>query len=201
MKKHFLYLACLAATASCADELDYTPLSFAVFDDRIVATGEIDGTSLDVFEDLIENHPEIRTLVLQHIGGSVDDEANVEFSRVIRDMGFTTVVPSDGLVASGGTDLFLAGTKRIIETGACVGVHSWAAEDFTATDLSRASSEHSRYLDYYEDIDIAPEFYWFTIEAAPADEMHWMTSHEIDQYGLSTALVETLSAAAICNSR
>ncbi len=201
MKKHFLCLSCLAATASCADELDYTPLSFAIVDDRIIAIGEIDGASLDTFEDIIEDHPDIRTLVLQNIGGSVDDVSNVEFSRVIREMGFTTVVPSDGLVASGGTDLFLAGTRRIIETGACIGVHSWAAEDFTATDLSRESAEHDRYLDYYDDIGIDPDFYWFTIEIAPADGMHWMTPKEITQYGVSTVSVEALSSAAICNSR
>jgi hypothetical protein len=201
MKKPILCLACLAATAACADEFDYTPLSFAIVDDRIIAIGEIDSTSLDTFEDLIKNHPDKRTLVLKNIGGSVDDEANVEFSRVIRDMGFTTVVPSDGLVASGGTDLFLAGTRRIIEAGACIGVHSWAAGNFTATDLSRTSAEHDRYLDYYDDIDIDPDFYWFTIEAAPADGMHWMTPEEVDQYGVSTVSVESLSTAAICNSR
>ena len=201
MKNHLLYFACLAATAACADAFDYTPLSFAIVDDRIVAIGEIDGMSLETFEDLIENHPDKRTLVLKNIGGSVDDAANVEFSRVIRSMGFTTVVPSDGLVASGGTDLFLAGTKRIIETGACIGVHSWAAGNFTASDLSRTSAEHDRYLDYYDDIDIDPDFYWFTIEAAPADGMHWMTPREVDQYGVSTIPVETLSPAAVCNSR
>ena len=201
MRKHFLYFTCLAATAACADDLDYTPLRFAIVDDRIIATGEIDDASLGRFEDLVEDHPDKRTLVLQNIGGSVDDDANVEFSRAVRRMGFTTVVPSDGLVASGGTDLFLAGAKRVIETGACIGVHSWAAGDFTATDISRSSAEHDRYLDYYDDIGIDPDFYWFTIEAAPADGMHWMTADEVAKYGVSSTPVATLSSAAICNSR
>lgn len=201
MKKHFLYLACLAATAACADESDHTPLSFSIEGDRIVAVGEIDGTSLDTFEDIIDLHPNVQTLVLQYIGGSVDDEANVEFSRVVRDMGLTTVVPADGLVASGGTDLFLAGTTRIIESGACVGVHSWAAGDYTATDLSRASEEHDRYLEYYVDIDIDPDFYWFTIEAAPATGMHWMNANEVDEYSIATRSVTALSAATVCDNR
>lgn len=201
MKNKLLLLACLNATAACADVQDYTPLEFSVAGDRITAIGEIDGSSLDTFLDAVEDHPEIRTLVLKHIGGSVDDEANIAFSRVIRRMKIATLVPSDGLVASGGTDLFLAGTRRIIEPGACVGVHSWAAEDFTATDISRTAPEHDRYLDYYNDVDIDPAFYWFTIEAAHAEGMHWMTSAEVDQYGVSTMSVGSLSTAAICDGR
>jgi hypothetical protein len=97
--------------------------------------------------------------------------------------------------------LFLAGTRRIIEPGACVGVHSWAAEDFTATDISRTSREHDRYLDYYNDVGIDPAFYWFTIKAAPAEGMHWMTPAEVDQYNVSTMSVGSLSTAAICDGR
>jgi len=201
MKKHHLLLACLTATAACADAQDYTPLEFSVVGDRVTAIGVIDGTSLDTFLDAMDDHPEIRTLVLKNIGGSADDEANVAFSRVINEMGITTLVPSDGLVASGGTDLFLAGTTRILEPGACVGVHSWAADDFTATDVPRKSSEHDRYLDFYNDIDIDPAFYWFTIEAAPAEEMHWMTSAEVDQYRVATSSVGSLSPATTCDSR
>ncbi len=201
MRIHHLLLVCLAATVACADAQDYTPLEFSVAGDRITAIGVIDGTSLDTFLDAIDDHLEIRTLVLKNIGGSVDDEANVAFSRVINELDTITLVPSDGLVASGGTDLFLAGTTRILEPGACLGVHSWAADDFTATDISRTSSEHGRYLDYYNDINIDPAFYWFTIEAAPAVGMHWMTSAEVEQYRVATLLVGSLSTAITCDSR
>lgn len=116
-------------------------------------------------------------------------------------MGITTIVPSGGLVASGGTDLFLAGVQRIIEPGACIGVHSWAAEDFTATDIPRTSPEHDRYLDYYNDVGIDLAFYWFTLEAAPADDMHWMTAMEVGQYGVSTSPAPSLATDAVCNNR
>jgi len=201
LKKLFHFLACLCATAASADDSDYMPLSFYVEGDRIIAVGEIDGTSLDKFEDLVDINPELTTLVLKHVGGSVDDEANVEFSRFVRDLGFTTVVPVDGLVASGGTDLFLAGATRVIENGACVGVHSWAADDFTATDLPYTSGEHDRYLDYYDDIGIDLDFYWFTIEAAPATGMHWMNAMEVGQYDVATTSVTSLSAAPTCDIR
>ena len=196
-----LMIICLAVTAACATELDYTPLQFSVDQDRFIATGEIDGNTLDAFEAALEKHPDIRTLVLQNIGGSVDDEANVIFSRAVRDLGFTTIVPADGMVASGGSDLFLAGKTRVLEPGACIGVHSWAAEDFTATDLARSDPEHDRYLDYYDDIGIDQAFYWFTIEAAPADGMHWMSAAEVTQFGVTTDLAPDLGRADTCNDR
>lgn len=196
-----LMLASLTVTAACADEFDYDPLEFTVIGNRIVAEGEIDQGTLRAFQDVHRDHPTIRVLVLQNIGGSVDDEANLELSRMVNHLGFTTLVPTDGLVASGGTDLFLAGTKRILEPGACIGVHSWAAEDFTATDIPETSPEHDRYLDYYEDIEIDPEFYWFTIEAAPAEAMHWMTVSEVKKFGIATTPVPSLSSNATCDGR
>ncbi|MFK7877126.1 MAG: alpha/beta hydrolase [Paracoccaceae bacterium] len=189
----------LATSAACAD--DHTPLSFAVFGDEIIASGEIDSDSLDLFEDMIGDHPNAKTLVLQYIGGSVDDEANVKFARVVRDLGLTTRVPSDGLVASGGTDLFLAGVNRVLEAGACLGVHSWAAEDFTATDLPRSDPEHDRYLSYYQDVGIDAAFYWFTLQVAPADGMHWMTSEEVARFSVSTNQATSMGTQAMCDDR
>ncbi len=189
----------LFTSSACAD--DHTPMSFAVEGQRIVANGEIDGQTLDAFEEVVEQNPGVRTLVLNHVGGSVDDEANVVFSRIVRDLGFKTVVPSNGLIASGGTDLFLAGEQRILEKGACVGVHSWAAGDFTATDLPRSDAEHDRYISYYEDIGIDPEFYWFTIEAAPANGMHWMNAQDVTRYGVVTTDAPVMGTSQECDAR
>lgn len=189
----------LITFAACADE--YTPLRFTVSGDEIIATGVIDFNTLQLFEDTINDHPNAKVLVLQSIGGSVDDEANVKFARVVRDMGLATRVPSGGLVASGGTDLFLAGVDRVLEAGACIGVHAWAAQDFSATDLPRSDPEHERYLDYYEDMDIDAAFYWFTLQAAPADGMHWMTSEEVARFELSTTAATTLGSQAVCDDR
>lgn len=192
-------LASLAFGPAHAD--DHTPLEFSIEENRIIAIGEIDGDTLDAFQDIRDKNPDIKVLVLKYVGGSVDDEANVQFSRIVRDLGFTTIVPSDGLVASGGTDLFLAGAKRILEAGACVGVHSWAAEDFTATDILRSDPEHDRYLNYYKDIGIPQAFYWFTIKAAPADGMHWMTAAEVDRFNVSTENVPKLGSPIDCDDR
>lgn len=189
----------LAACAACVDEP--AALTMTVSGEQIIASGEIDSAALNLFEETILSHPNATTLVLQHIGGSLDDEANLKFARIVRKTGLTTRVPSDGLVASGGTDLFLAGVNRVLETGACVGVHSWAADNFTATDLPQTDPEHDRYLDYYKAMGINAEFYWFTLQAAPADEMHWMTAEETAHFGLSGQQPTSLGTPNICDDR
>ena len=145
----------------------------------------IDWSTLEELDDILRSDPQVDTLVLDYVEGSLDDEANLELARQIRALGWSTLVPAEGLVASGGTDLFLAGTTRSLEPGACIGVHAWAADNFTANDLARSDPEHDPYLDYFAEIGI-PEasHYWFTLEAAPAHGMHWMTAAEVDRFGL-----------------
>ncbi len=192
-------LIALAATSACAD--NHTPLQFTVTQDAVVLTGEVDTDSVDAFEDVIDAHPNVRTLVLQNVGGSVDDEANLELGRLVRQLGMTTRVPSTGLVASGGTDLLLAGQTRVLEPGACVGVHAWAADGFTANDLSHDAADHELYLGYYRDLGIDEAFYWFTPQAAPADDMHWMTAAEATRFGVSATSVPPLGSQATCSDR
>ncbi|WP_420586252.1 alpha/beta hydrolase [Ruegeria sp.] len=197
--KYSYLAASLLLVTACSDQ--YTPVSFTAEGDQIVASGTIDHTTLSAFERVIKENPGIRTLVLQNIEGSVDDDSNVIFSRVVRVEGFDTVVPSNGLVASGGTDLFLAGNTRVLEPGACVGVHSWGGGGYVAADLPEDHPEHDRYLDYFEDIDVDTDFYWFTLNAAPEDGMHWMTAAEANRFDLTTQAAPRLGTAAICDER
>lgn len=191
--------ACMVLLASCGDY--YTPVSFVSQGDQIIASGTIDETTLSAFEEAIAENPEARTLVLQYIEGSVDDDANVIFSREVRRAGFDTIVPSNGLVASGGTDLFLAGKRRVLQPGACVGVHSWAGSGLVATELPEDDPEHDRYLDYFKDIGVDEEFYWYTLYAAPADSMHWMTATEANLYDMTTRGAPALGSATVCDER
>lgn len=192
-------ISLLALLVSC--EPSHQPLEFTVEGDRIVAVGTIDASAMADFLEVAENNPEVGILLLRTIDGSVDDEANLEFSRAVREMGFDTIVPSDGLVASGGTDLFLAGNRRTLEPGACVGVHSWGDGGPPATDLPRNHSIHAEYLDYYRDLGVNTEFYWFTLEAATVDEMHWMTAIEADRFEMSTDPSPELGSSGICEMR
>ncbi len=199
-----ILITTLAATitlVACNAEEDYTSVSFKADGNRLIATGAIDGTTLERFREAQKAHPNAKVLVLQNIGGSVDDDANLIFSRAVRAAGFTTIVPADGMVASGGTDLFLAGKERILEDGACVGVHSWGGEFEDGADVPRNDPQHQQYLDYYDTMGTPQDFYWYTLEAAPATGIHWMTAAETAQYQMTTRPVTRLSQGAACEER
>ena len=136
--------------------------------------------------ELILEHPDVGTITMLDVPGSMDDVSNVRAAQFVRRMGLATHIPRDGEVASGGTDFFLAGISRTADKGARFGVHSWSGAGEEGGDLPRNDPEHEMYLDYYRGMNIPTEFYWYTLEAAPADGIHWMTPEELTRYGVLT---------------
>lgn len=163
-------------------------LTLDVRGDLLFVKGVVDRRSRRETSALLDTSPSVRTAVLTMVPGSVDDETNFALGRMLRAAGVTTYLPARGLVASGGTDLFLAGVRRIVERGARVGVHSWASESVDGNDIPRDDASHRIYLEYYRDIGIAEAFYWFTLEAAPPEGVHWMTEAEMERYAVYTVL-------------
>ncbi|MEE2906410.1 MAG: EF-hand domain-containing protein [Planctomycetota bacterium] len=157
------------------------------FDIQEDGTAHVEGvitteTPADVLR-LIYEHPEVHTLELQYISGSLDDDANLRACRYIRNQGLKTIVPSGCMVASGGTDLFLSGAYRDCGDEALIGVHSWSWMGDDGDQLPRDHEEHDLYLEFYRSMGIPDAFYWFTLESASADDIHWMTREELEQYG------------------
>ena len=160
--------------------------------DTLYMKGVIYANTNKDIKKVLKKHPEVRTLVMIEVPGSIDDEVNLEASKVIRTHGINTYIPENGMVASGGTDMFLAGVQRTAHITAKIGVHSWGGGSEKATDLPKDHEEHKKYLDYYKEVGIPAEFYWYTLEAAPADAIHWMLPHEIEQYQVTTEGEELL---------
>lgn len=133
---------------------------------------------------LIFEQPGVRTIVMKNVPGSIDDEANLRAARYVRKFGFTTVIKSDGSVASGGTDFFLAGEKRIVENGGKLGIHSWGGPGIQGKDVPKDDPQHQLYLEYYKEMGIPADFYWRTLEAAPVNDIHWMTEEEIKKFNV-----------------
>lgn len=157
--------------------------------DLLYVKGVINRASHRRVRKALRNAPDVDVVVLTHVPGSADDMTNLALGRMLRAARYTTYLPAGALVASGGTDLFLAGAARIVERGAQVGVHSWDGDSGTAGDaLPRDALDHTLYLDYYRDIGIDEGFYWFTLQAAPPDGMHWMTENEMARYAVHTHL-------------
>lgn len=162
------------------------------------STFELDGTNAIVrgtlgsgtfqqVQHLIDNHPEVDTLILQNISGSVNDDVNVETGRLVRNAGLATFVPAHGEIYSGGVDLFAAGTTRTAEPGAIVGVHAWCCgpNGESAHELDRDDPAHETQLAYFTEMlgaEAGPEFYFFTLEAAPFDGIHPMSSEELAEH-------------------
>lgn len=161
--------------------------SFEVRGTEAVMRGVIGSTTPGRVLELILEHPEVETLVLEEVPGSMDDEANLRAARYVRRRGLATFVPLGGMVASGGTDFFLAGERRSCASGARFGVHSWGGFGQEGADLPRDDPEHERYLDYYREMGTPEAFYWFTLEAAPAEGNHWMSEAELASYGFFTS--------------
>lgn len=166
-----------------------TRLYMDVRGDLLFVKGVINTRSHSRMYRVLEEAPDVHTVVLTHIPGSAHDEVNLALGRMLRAMGMTTYLPTQGEIASGGTDLFLAGQQRHVERGARIGVHSWSTNDGETGDtLPRDHPAHERYLTYYRAIDIPEDFYWYTLQAAPPEDIHWMTEAEMHQYFVYTVL-------------
>ena len=115
--------------------------------------GTIDCTADGKLQSMLNANP-IDTLIMVSVPGSADDVANIAMAKTLSGQSIATQVPEDGLVASGGVDLFLAGATRTIGPNATVGVHSWAEADGTqgidVYNENPASELHQLYIVYYD---------------------------------------------------
>ena len=185
-------LAALVILSACAQ---FDELSVQRADNSLVVTGVIDAETERILREATAANPGANLLILSHIPGSVDDESSLtNLSRFVRGSNLTTIVPADGMVASGGTDMALMGRNRVIEPGACIGVHTWATGGLfgveTGAELARDDPAHQLYLRFYREMGIDEDFYWFTLEAADADNIYWMNEEEINRFQISTIPVK-----------
>lgn len=162
--------------------------------DRLYISGTLNAQTYDELKGILETNPQLKTLVLEDIDGSIDDDVNLETGLLIHNAGLNTFVPKDGLIESGAVDLFCAGKARIAERGAHFGVHAWGEETgmgntISGHELAKDSPEHDMYLDYFREVGCPESFYWFTLQAAPAEGMHKMTEQELVEQGVVTELV------------
>ena len=160
-----------------------------VIEDMAFINGDLGTSTYIQISDLIQNHPEVKTLVLQQISGSINDAINMHTGRLVRSAQLTTIIPAGGDVNSGGVDLFAAGFERKYEQGGKVGVHSWCCVGGKPADkLSKEDSAHDAQLTYFRDIlgkELGPEFYFFTLDAASFETVHVMNQAELEQYLIS----------------
>jgi len=186
----FLNIGCGALPEELKKLEDLTIFKISNDEKSIVLDGVINSSAYNVFKRLTDENPQIKRLEIVNCDGSINDDVNLKLAKYIYDKGFSTHLNDNGLVASGGTDLFLAGRKRTKGVNTKIGVHSWAGSNVTATDFPVGHKNHLPYIKYYVSVGFtqqrAEDFYYFTINAAPAEGVHWMTALEIEQYIIVT---------------
>ncbi len=199
--KFYTILLLVLAFASCKnDDNSVTDTAQTnVFDiftvqsdgETVVMNGEIKSRTLDDFNNMLSGHPNIKRIHMAEVPGSSDDEINLQIGVRVHQLQINTHILDNGLIASGGVDFFLAGEQRTRGNNTQIGVHSWAdGSGNEATDYPNDSTEHLRYIQYYESVGYSnqwsSDFYFFTINAASAANIHWMTAAEITQYQILT---------------
>lgn len=165
---------------------DNTPVEFTIEGDIAYMSGVITASTPAKVLELIFEHPNVKTIEMINVPGSIDDVSNLRASLYVHQLGLNTHLNARSIIASGGTDFFLAGNERVVAKGAKIGVHSWSGGSKPATELSKNHKSHKKYIDYYKIVNIPTEFYWYTLEAAPANGIHFMTEEEIKKYKVRT---------------
>ncbi len=186
-------LVCLTLLSGCLHDITYEDMTDTkVVEDKLYVSGTLNAQTYDELSQIIETNPQLTTLVLEDIDGSIDDEINLQTALMVHQAGLNTYLPSNGFIESGAVDLFCAGHQRFAERGAHVGVHSWGDDEQNTSgdEFDRNSEEHQMYVDYFEQVGCPVSFYWFTIDAAPADDIYVMTDKELIEQGVVTEFVK-----------
>lgn len=153
--------------------------------------GVIQTGSLSTFNTILNADSGITTVVLENVPGSDDVNDSFGIGRRIRAERLNTHIPAEGVVASGGTDIFIAGVGRTAEDGAYIGVHSWSDSDgVRGIDLPNSDQRHQPFIDYYQEMGLSSDFYFFAVRAASPELVHWMTDTEISQFSLIAVPVQ-----------
>ncbi|MEM7367491.1 MAG: hypothetical protein AAF587_02750 [Bacteroidota bacterium] len=162
--------------------------------DEFHLNGELGTRTYQQLKEAINKHPDVHTLVLGHVPGSLNDEVNMHTGRILREAGLSTKVLASSDIASGGVDLFCAGKERIIEKGAQLGIHSWCCvNELTAVELPKDHPAHQYQIAYFSMClgeSQGPNFYFHTLEAAPFDGVHYMSEEELTNWKIATQWIE-----------
>ena len=168
-------------------------IRFKVDDNIAFGFGTTRPSSYGVVKSFLDDNPDIDTIVLQNMPGTVDSGTNLKIARLIRQRGIKTHLNRRSFIASGAVDLFIAGRQRTMDCGARIGVHSWSvgSGNFRISPKDMQRDEHRpQHEKFLSDMDIDPAFYVFTREASEPESVHIMTNEEIAYYGLLTKPVD-----------
>lgn len=196
---HVLFISCVGCSKddNATMQTQAAQRTFGVFtvqtdNTTVYMNGDIDSNIGSSFNALRTAFPDAKRIVMQDVPGSSDDEANLVVSKQMHDLGYSFHLTSTSVIASDAVDMYVGGINRTREAGSQIGVHSWGSDpgEPIATSYPVGHEVHLFYINYYTSVGFnqqaAEAFYYFTINAAPAESIHWMTDTEIETYNLIT---------------
>ncbi|MBL4708726.1 MAG: hypothetical protein JKY48_09850 [Flavobacteriales bacterium] len=146
----FLFISCNVLLPKEIKELEKVEI-FSVSKNKksILLDGVINSSALYKFKFIANENPKIKRIEIKNCDGSINDKINLELAKYIYDNKYDIHLLDNGLIASGGTDLFLAGMQRTKGSNTKIGVHSWAGRGKTATNFPVGHKHHLPYINYY----------------------------------------------------
>ncbi|MFT2111251.1 alpha/beta hydrolase [Marinomonas sp. 2405UD68-3] len=162
-------------------------LSFIIQGNIAYLSGVLGANSSRELKEMIQQYPNVSTLALVDIRGSLDQQETIKTARLIRRLELDTMIVRTGFVVSGGVDLFLGGVDRTIESGAGVGIHSWFdTMGVNPQELNLSDPIHAAYVNFYLEMGIPERFYWFSLTASPPERVYFLSPEEIYDFSLVT---------------
>lgn len=187
----YVLLAALIIAALGINYLKMQPQSGSftlhVVGDTAYGNGSTDGNSLRYAIEVLEDNPQVKRLVLQNMPGTTDSQTNLRLADLFRNKSIATHLEATSVIASGAVDLFIGGETRTLECGAKIGVHSWRTAPGKSPETLGKDPFAAAHESFLRKMGIDPAFYAFTRDAAPPNEIHYMTMEEINRFELLTA--------------
>ena len=182
-----LFLFLFASVTACKKDYLACYGPFHIINDTLVEMeGDMGGRVEKQFAKVLDKYPGIKLVIMKECPGSRDDVSMMEAARLLKSHSINTHLAETGKIESGAVDLFLYGGKKTPDMGGQFGGEGWSDGGKEATDFPNGHEEHLLYISYYKEMgwshQEAEDLYFFIINAATADGMHWMTEQEILQY-------------------
>ena len=156
---------------------------------RVKLDGTLGSASLRQLRGYLAANPQVQTLELGRMSGTIDVDATLDMARWVRRQQLDTALTAQSWIASGAVDLFVSGVDRSMTCGALVGVHAWAyTRGVDGTDIENPNDyRHRAQISFLNDMGLdGDSFYWFKMRAAPPEDMHYMSVDEINRFRLTS---------------
>lgn len=185
-----LFLMLTTSKTSVADGNAHSEglTTVSVVANNLYLLGTFDEYTADYVISELKKNPQVNRIVLTANGGSINEQETLRLGRYIRSLNLDTHLIKGGVAASGGVSLLLSGVKRSVGQDGLVGVHAWAScSDIEqtcrpATDFKRDDRAHDLHRDYILEMLGEDDFYWYSIEAAAHDTIHWLNKSELKRF-------------------